>query len=150
VNEAGFWTKIRGSINAHPHGVAHKLTDMFTAGTPDALYCIEGHTGVLELKYEPAWPKRSSTEVTVGLTENQRAWMLDWATKGWGTAWVLLGVAQEWFLLQIDEVPDYPVPKIPRAYLEEVAARGYGGTFKDLKTVLPALLAGVAPQQKTS
>ncbi len=144
MNEASFWTKVRGAINAHPNGVAHKLTDMFTAGTPDALYCIRGHTGVLELKYVPKWPVRTGTEIAIELTENQRAWMLDWIGKGLGSGFVLLGVAQEWFLLGVDEVPDYPVPRLPVQYLKGITARGYGGTFRDLKSMLPACLERLA------
>jgi len=141
VNESGFWDRARNAINEHPHGVAHKLTDMFTAGTPDALYCIEGHTGVLELKYVQVWPKRAETNVPVGLTENQRAWMLDWKEKGWGRAHVLLGVEKDWFLLEMEEIPLAPAPRLHPMYLEGVRARGAGGTFKDLKGLLPALLA---------
>lgn len=145
MNESGFWTKVRGAINAHPRGIAHKLTDMFTAGTPDAFYCIHGQTGVLELKYVPKWPVRI-VDVEVKLTENQRAWMLDWIDRGSGTAHVLLGVEQDWFLLDVAEVPPAPseekAPRINMMYLEGVRARGDGGTFRDLKSLLPAVLAG--------
>ena|SRR5690242_450404 len=144
MNESGFWDKVRDAINAHPRGIARKLTDMFVAGTPDARYCVEGHAGLLELKYVPKWPTRIDT-VKIELTENQRTELLLWIEKGRGTAYVLLGVEKDWFLLDLDAIPPAPgskqFPRLPVVYLEDVRARGDGGTFKDLKGLLPALLA---------
>jgi len=145
MNEARFWDKVREAINAHPRGIAHKLTDMFTAGTPDALYCIDGRAGVLELKYVPKWPVRTDT-VEVAVTENQRAWLLDWQEKGRGRANVLLGVEHFWYLLDLDEIPPAPVegkaPRLSVEYLDAVRAHGYGETMKLLKALLPLMLAG--------
>jgi len=145
VNEAGFWTKVRGAINDTPHARAHKLTDMFTAGTPDALYCIDGVTGVLELKYVPAWPVRDATLIEVGLTEAQRVWLEEWRGRAGGRAHVLLGVAKDWFLLELHEVPPAPaegkLPRISRIALDAIRRQGRGATFKDLAGLLPATLA---------
>jgi len=143
VNEAGLWRRVREAINSYPHAQARKLTDAFTAGTPDALYCVDGIAGVLELKYTE-WPKRAATLILIELTEEQRAWLEAWERAG-GRAYVLLGVGKNWFLLRMEEIPLAPVPwkapRVTREFLDGVLRSGRGGTFKDMNGLLPATLA---------
>lgn len=129
MNEAVFWTRVRTALHAPPRWVARKLTDAFTAGTPDAFYVIDGVVGFLELKYLKSWPVRAGTLVRIGdgVTVEQRRY-LEMLRAAGARAHVLLGVAQEWFLLQPDQVPaenrierwKLTAPDVPH------------GTFKDL------------------
>lgn len=106
MTEAGFWDRVRDALHRPPRSVARKLTDAFTAGTPDAFYVIDGVVGFLELKYTPAWPARAGTRVRVGhgLTVEQRRY-LEMLRGAGARAHVLLGVADRWFLLRPDQVP---------------------------------------------
>jgi len=147
VNELGFWSKVRALFNAHPYALLKKLpAEGFGGkGTPDGLYVVDGGvTGLLEFKYEPAWPVRADTLVKVGLTTQQRAWLEEWCAKS-GRGHVLLGVAKDWFLLELHEVPPAvgdAEPRISRVALDGIRRQYRGGTFKDLAR-LPELLANL-------
>lgn len=129
MNEAGFWAKVRAALHVPPRQVCRKLTDAFTAGTPDAFYVIDGVVGFLELKYVPAWPKRAGTTVKVGLTVEQRRY-LEMLRAAGARAHVLLGVARDVFLLAPDQIPADTdrlsriklfSPDVPRPQLRELA-----------------------------
>jgi len=133
VNEAAFWTKVRGALHRPPRWVARKLTDAFTAGTPDAFYVIDGVVGFLELKYLQEWPVRPGTLVKVGdgVTVEQRRY-LDMLRAAGARAHVLLGVEREWFLLTPDQVPEsnrlerwkLRAPNVPQGSFDDLPRLG--------------------------
>lgn len=134
MNEARFWAKVREALNEPPSAMASKLSAEVIAGTPDCLWAIDGKMGLIELKYEPTMPKREKTRVTCAVTAEQRRFLERVAATG-GRAQVLLGVAKEWFLLEIHEVPEPSgpgAPKVPRPTLEACRRTGRSGTIKEL------------------
>lgn len=103
-NEGAFWSAVRERLHVPPFAVCRKLTDAFTAGTPDAFYVHAGITTYLELKYAPRWPVRADT-VLVGLTPDQRMYLE--LLRGVGApAWVLLGVERDVLLLEPGIIPN--------------------------------------------
>lgn len=104
-NEGAFWGKVREALHKPPVSLCRKLTDAFTAGTPDAWYAVDGRVGFLELKYLPAWPAKDTTLVSLGhgVTLEQRRY-LDMLVQGNVPAHVLLGVGKQLFLLTVPVV----------------------------------------------
>lgn len=137
MNEAWFWKRTREAFKEHGRARLNKLpADGFAgAGVPDGMYCVEGVAGVLELKYAPKWPARASTTVLPGLTPAQREWLADWVAVG-GRAHVLMGVAREWFLM---DVPPSHDTRYDRLWFEGLRHQGRAGMVKDING-LPALL----------
>lgn len=137
MTEAWFWGRVRDAFNRRGGARLNKLpADGFAgAGIPDGLYCVDGAAGVIELKYVPRWPARESTPIRTGLTPAQVAWMSDWKRAG-GRAHVLLGVASEWFLL---DVPADHDARLSRLELDDCRRRGRSGAMHHLGS-LPALL----------
>jgi hypothetical protein len=69
------------------------------AGISDVLYCIQGHTGWLELKELEDWPKRASTPVRIHhLMLEQVTFLESWQASG-GKAHLLLQVNRNYLLL---------------------------------------------------
>ena len=122
-NEGAFWGKVREALHKPPVSLCRKLTDAFTAGTPDAWYAVDGRVGFLELKYLPAWPAKDTTLVSLGhgVTLEQRRY-LDMLVQGGVPAWVLLGVAKDMFILRPQTVEaiyvDGAEGKVLRVWLE--------------------------------
>ena len=147
MNEARFWAKVREALNEPPFAMASKLSAEIIAGTPDCLWAIDGKMGLLELKYEPTMPKREKTKVTCAVTAEQRRFLDRVAATG-NRAQVLLGIAKEWFLLEIHEVPepDGPgAPKVSRSTLDACRRQGRSGTLKELSNLRAILSASPDP-----
>lgn len=105
MDESGFWAKVAKAFNENGARARKLHAGMFEDGTPDGVYCVNGVTGFLELKYVPRRPVREKTPVLVRVTPTQGAWMEDWVQAG-GRAHVLLGVENEWFLLRLSDIPE--------------------------------------------
>lgn len=135
MTEKSFWsTWIKPVLDDERlPGIANKVQDAFNSGLPDVDYCIDGYAGKLELKYEKQWPVRETTGVPIAVSVNQRRQLRRWVEAG-GDAYVLLGVADAWFLLPWD-VPE----KLTHTQLETIAlCQGVG---KDSLWILVAYLA---------
>jgi hypothetical protein len=145
MNEHGFWDKVRGILKDPPQSDANHLSAETIAGTPDCLWAIRGKMGLLELKFNRSWPVRDDTLVDVAVTVEQRRYLERIAATG-NRAQVLLGVEDEWFLLEMHEVPPAPDPKKPpkisRLALAGVRRAGRAGSIdKKGLTKLRDLLA---------
>ncbi len=100
-NEAAFWSGfVKPALNYPPASVAWKIPAEIRKGLPDVWWssCNRPAAGWLELKYLPAWPKRNSTPITIAVSVEQLAHLRAARAAGSWAA-VLLGVADEWFLL---------------------------------------------------
>lgn len=100
MREKDFWSRwIKPTLNPpDKFGVAWKVQDVYRPGLPDVLGCWRGVGFIIENKYVPAWPKRSSTSIAIAVSPTQRKHLTDWSEAG-GPAFVLLGVDHDWFLL---------------------------------------------------
>lgn len=146
-NEAAFWGKVRGVLHdPHARRVARKLTDAFTAGTPDCFYIIDGITGFLELKYLPTWPKREDTPVSLGssVSAEQRRY-LEMLVAAGAPAHVLLGIGrdgthQDLFLIRVQDLPPGEPQRVPRAWLAgpTIARPAYGSLVEALRLLRQA------------
>lgn len=122
-NEAAFWTGfVRKALHQPTRGwVAWKVPAEIRKGLPDVWFGLHdlvanmfGETGWIELKYQPEWPKRVDTTIEVAVTVEQSAHLRE-ARQGGVASWVLLGVADEWFLFRARAVP--PLVRWTRAEL---------------------------------
>jgi hypothetical protein len=131
VREIDFWARVRAAMHAPAHGrVAYKVGTSMTLALPDVAFAGRGGSGWLELKYVPDWPARPSTPVPVAVTPEQRRFLAAWHGTG-NRAFVLLGVADEWFLF----APDVPVA-LPQ---DELYARALAyGDLTNLRLLLEA------------
>jgi len=96
------WTYLRTAFRTE--GVlAERLTERLNPGVPDVLWTFEGRTGLLELKWLPAFPTdRTVTPLLTygahGLQPDQAFWLGRWARRG-GRAHVLLRIGtDDWWL----------------------------------------------------
>lgn len=123
-NESAFWGSLRRVTNTTPGVVCRKTRPAGAdqTGTPDLIYCINGHAGVIELKYRRDWPKRASTSLKPGVTPEQRRWLEAWARAG-GTGHVLYGVADRWVLLTHDAPDDIPQDVLRAAVDNDLSAQ---------------------------
>ena len=98
--EKDFWSRwIKPTLNvADGTGVAWKVQDVYRPGLPDVLGCWRGLGYIIENKYVKAWPKRGTTDIPVAVSATQRKHLTDWTEAG-GSAFVLLGVDHDWFLM---------------------------------------------------
>lgn len=105
MNESGFWRKIRQAAKRHPDTVAWKVQDQFNAGLPDVSLRVGEVAGYLELKYVKDYPARDSTPIWVKVSASQRAHLQEWrGPERAGAAFVLLGVDQDWYLLDVSDL----------------------------------------------
>ncbi len=96
MSETSLWNTMRKHHKAdkEPAGTLERIENNVGAGTPDVLYCLLGHVGMIELKAIPSWPKRPDTIVKIDhFTKQQKVWLSRWVRCG-GKAYVLLKVAQ--------------------------------------------------------
>lgn len=84
----GFWKRIENSVEE---------------GFPDTLYCIQGRTGLAELKYMRHWPKKAETKTTLGVRPIQEFFLRQWKKNG-GRGWVIARVGDEWLLIDPDNL----------------------------------------------
>jgi hypothetical protein len=147
-DEAAFWKVVREAA-VRNRGFVRKLPAEGFAGkgTPDGFFCLAGDITVAELKYVPAWPVRPDTDVAVKLTEHQNNWLAELVspTHG-GRGFVVVGVADDWFLLRMHELGpanEFPI-RLPQAQLRESLFRGK--TTKVGLDRLIALLAQASPR----
>jgi hypothetical protein len=117
MNEAGFWSTWVRPLFRCPGWLAWKVPAETRKGLPDVFYAHQGRAGWLELKYASRWPVRATTGVLVAVTPEQLAHLRAAQAAGLG-AWVLLGIAQDWFLL--DPALIFPETRYTR---NELAAR---------------------------
>lgn len=136
-NEHAFSDAVARAFKKVPRARTRKLpADGYGGeGTPDRAYVVDGVQGYLELKYVPFWPVRETTTVLVELTPRQFNWMADWIACG-GRAHVLVGVSDEWFLM---DLPSGPMPRYDRLAFQALRAQGHAGKMRELRR-LPALL----------
>lgn len=110
MNEAAFWARVvKPALHAPEAGrTAWKVPAEIRAGLPDVWWCtrVDSHRlgGWLELKYIPAWPTRPGTPVTIEVTPVQLAHLRE-AHQGGAICYVLVGVADEWFLFIPEALP---------------------------------------------
>lgn len=108
MNERQWWSHHVKS-RLHVPGAkctAWKVQDAFNAGLPDVLFSVPGSkaglrlNGLLELKYDPAWPARATTSIDIGLTAEQFRHLDHWARQNNDPrlAVVLFGVGKDWWL----------------------------------------------------
>jgi hypothetical protein len=125
MNETGFYQKVRKAIKEE-NGLVWKIPGgRFNAGVPDFAFILEdGNSGWVELKYCATWPRADSSRLSSQPTALQLHHLQEWIDHG-GRGWLLLGVADEWFLL------DVPVVKLRHeglltreTVLDAVAAHG--------------------------
>lgn len=141
MTEKSFWKRLRRDLKGRDEDVtAWKVQDAFNAGLPDVSLRVGAAAAYLELKYVKEYPVRSSTNVWIGLSANQRQHLREWrGSRGDGLGFVLLGVGRDWYLLD----PEDPYrhgernaqghPGLTREELERWAlARGEIGDWTDL------------------
>lgn len=103
--EKTFWNDyVRKALHQPPFRVANKVQDAFNKGLPDVEYCLRGACGKLELKYVPRYPETDRGRIPINVSSFQRRQLVQWQNAG-GTAYVLLGVERDWYLLS-PHVPD--------------------------------------------
>jgi hypothetical protein len=95
LSESSLWAYLRQGMKGRWHATRHE--DKFNLGIPDVSYGLSGVNGWIELKAKFAWPKRAMSPVPVGLSKEQRRWILDRGDFG-GNTWVLLRVRNEYLL----------------------------------------------------
>ncbi len=125
MNERQWWSShVQPRVhNPAKRQIAWKQQDAFIKGRPDVLFSIFDHinghmlTGLLELKYDSAWPARHTTLIDVGLTGEQyrhlQIWYQNWEDAR--AAMVLFGVGKDWFLFPHDSEIVKPGSKWSRA-----------------------------------
>lgn len=131
MNESKFWQSLRRYINSlrDSDTVMWRVADA-QPGMPDVLWRIDNHAGLMELKYRREWPKRWTTPIRFAATPQQILKLKDWrGTKG--RAFGLLGVANEWFLLDVPWIIAYHKVGRTRSQLyDEALAHGHIGGKK--------------------
>jgi hypothetical protein len=146
MNERQWWrTKVQPQLHQAPKRLALKIQDAFVKGRPDVLFTMQDGSdnqiaGFIELKYDPSWPKRTTTQIDVGLTSEQKRHLQQWyqSTKDHRTALVLFGVGTEWFLFTHD---DEVVEPLTHWTKDEIIARSVTcGTITQVGELFDRLL----------
>lgn len=116
MTEKNLWTRIvRPALHDPPRSLAYKVQDAFVKGLPDVVAQQGGWTYWIELKTLDHAPVREDTPWRVGVTTEQRRWLMAWnraagavdmPTVGTLPAFVLLWVDRDktWYAL----APDIP------------------------------------------
>jgi hypothetical protein len=96
-SERALWRSVKANLG--PYGAFVRIESSTNKGIADVAYCINTHSGWLELKYLDAWPKRAATFVKVpSLTLDQVLFLERWYDSG-GAAYLLLRVGRSYMLL---------------------------------------------------
>lgn len=74
-----------------------RIENITEVGTPDVNYCVKGCEGWIELKHVAAVPLRETTPVKIGLTVEQRNWIIEREVQG-GRTFILAQIERELFL----------------------------------------------------
>lgn len=150
MNERQWWSShVQPRVhNPAKRQIAWKQQDAFIKGRPDVLFSIMDDadgamlTGMLELKYDPAWPARETTLIDVGLTAEQFRYLQIWY-ENWRdprAAMVLFGVGKDWFLFPHDSAIVKPGSKwMKSTIVVEAAAAGVG--YNSLSSLWDKLLS---------
>lgn len=118
MSETKLWQRVRK--NLAPYGQLHRIENSLKAGTPDAVYCLRGVTGWIELKHSPAWPARPTTVVKPKkFTREQAVFLLDW-TRVEGFAFLLWQIGHDTLLFDGRDV-ELVYAGLPAADLIRVA-----------------------------
>ena len=97
MSEAALRTMLRTRLS--PYGIIKRIENRCDKGTPDILYCLRDVTGLIELKYLSAWPKRKNTSIRIAsFTKDQAIWLTQWKASG-GKSWLLLQIGRVYVLL---------------------------------------------------
>lgn len=145
-NEGSFWALTRRAFQEEGAFIRKLPAEGFAGkGTPDGFFAHLGTNGVIELKYEKAWPKRVETTVPIDVTPEQWNWLTDCVGHG-GRAFVLAGVEDDWFLLRVHELMTIPQgPKggfrAPQQWLRDATFKGRLGELRKV----PGLVAHALP-----
>lgn len=101
-SESSLWVTVRRALM--PYGFVQRIENLVDKGTPDVLYSLNGHMGVLELKHETSFPARPETPFRIAsLTLEQVAWAERWGNSG-GEYHMLAQVGRDYFLFTYREV----------------------------------------------
>jgi hypothetical protein len=118
LNEKKWWSSyVKPAWTSLNKGrLANKVQDAYNGGLPDVDFCFNGVAGKVELKYAPAWPKYDTTTLTFSkdkvtnryclVSPTQLNQLSMWHNCG-GIALVLIGVAKEWFLFNVETITEY-------------------------------------------
>lgn len=138
-NEAAFWGALRKRLEA-AGWLAWKIPAELRTGLPDTFIAKDSLAAWVELKYVPAWPVRPTTPVTAAVTPEQSAHLTALREAG-VPAYVLLGVAEWWFLLRA-VTPDQRYVKAE--LMRPATAVGWGHDLHEVGSVLASAIAGSA------
>ena len=95
-SEGGLYENIAPKLR--PYGRFERVENSISSGWPDLYYLVRGHSGWIELKYLPRWPKLATTLVRIpSLTREQTHWLGKEAQNG-GRAYLLLQVERDYHL----------------------------------------------------
>jgi hypothetical protein len=95
--EASVWSTFKDHMTKYGH--FDRIENMVGRGRPDVNYCVRGHSGDIELKCLPEFPKRLTTVVACDhFTPQQRNWIRKRARAG-GSVFVFIKIEQWWALL---------------------------------------------------
>lgn len=105
------------------------------SGYPDISYT----RGVIECKWEKAWPKRPSTvlRLTSTFTPQQRRFLIEWCEAG-GQGHLLLQVGQQWMLFW-GPVAAKVLGSLPRVGLLEQVERVWSSRTQMEEELVPCL-----------
>ncbi len=95
-SEKALWSWLKRHLEDKLGGKFERVENRCVEGMPDLHYVIDGVTGWIELK-EEEYPSRASTNVHVGLSLFQRAWMMRHQLHG-GLVFLLVRIEGECFL----------------------------------------------------
>lgn len=103
MSEADLWGRVRTGLS--PFGRLYRVENAVGDGMPDVHYLLHRRPaeravyGWLELKYEPEWPVRADTPVTLTkLTLGQVTWHQEHVAAG-GRAWTLAQISRSLVLM---------------------------------------------------
>lgn len=96
MNESSFWVYLKGLMKQRWD--ATRIESDTGAGIPDVSYGVPTGNGWIELKYLPAFPKKSSTPIKMShFTSQQKMWLKRRGRIA-GNVWLLVRVEDEFFL----------------------------------------------------
>ncbi len=102
MSEESMWTYIRTRMGKSWDAQRHE--DKNSLGIPDVSYGINGINGWIELKNIDKYPKRGKIRLT-HFTREQRFWLKNRQKYG-GNCWLLLRIAQDFFIFKGDCFPE--------------------------------------------
>lgn len=123
--ESALWKTMHKALATYGH--LDRVENRVGVGMPDVAYLLrrspvaQAVAGWVELKYEPAWPRRAATPVVFKkLTLDQVTWLEDYATLG-GRAYLLAQVGRDYLLLRTGTLRALYERRLSRLTLEHQA-----------------------------